>query len=225
MSAAVQNNSSGGAVGVDSTREAWFERAVEMLRPRFEEVGMPLPETIHISVGFGYGARAESKFILGQTWARRASADGANHVFIGPQEGDPAAMLVTLLHELIHVADDNKSGHRGAFAEAATRLGFNGPMTQTPPSVELAAELAVMAAELGEFHHGKLDVDAAAVKVPVPEGVPAGGGKVHSGPAKQGTRMIKLVAPDCGYTVRTTRKWVDAGLPSCPHGTEMEVAA
>ncbi len=211
----------------DMSREAWLETAIGMFRPRFEEIGLPLPEHVHVSVGFGYGSRAESKYVLGQTWARIASADGVNHVFIGPQESDPAAMLVTLLHELIHVADDVKSGHKGAFAEAATRLGFNGPMTQTPPTVELAAELAVMAAELGPFDHGKLDPDLARVPVPVPvPGAPAEAEppKTHSGPSKQGTRMIKLVAPDCGYQVRTTRKWIEAGLPMCPHGTEMEVA-
>jgi hypothetical protein len=211
----------------DMSREAWLERAIEIFRPRFTEVGLPLPDHIHVSVGFGYGARQESKFILGQTWARRASEDGVNHVFIGPQEGDPAAMLVTLLHELIHVADDVQSGHRGAFAEAATRLGFNGPMTETPPTTALAAELAVIAAELGAFDHGKLDVELAKVPVPVPagEGETAEPPKIHSGPAKQGTRMIKLVAPDCGYQVRTTRKWIEQGAPMCPHGVTMEVAA
>jgi hypothetical protein len=209
----------------DMSREAWLEAAIGMFRPRFEEVGLPLPEHVHVSVGFGYGSRAESKYILGQTWARRASADGVNHVFVGPQEGDPASMLITLLHELIHVADDNRSGHKGAFAEAATRLGFNGPMTQTPPSVELAAELAVMAAELGAFDHAKLDPDMALAPVPVPAGGEAAAPpKIHSGPAKQGTRMIKLVAPDCGYQVRTTRKWIELGAPMCPHGVTMEEA-
>jgi hypothetical protein len=43
--------------------------------------------------------------------ARRASAGGVNHIFLGPQEGDPAAMLVSLLHDLIHAADDCASGH------------------------------------------------------------------------------------------------------------------
>jgi hypothetical protein len=42
-------------------------------------------------------------------------------------------MLVSLLHELIHAADDCASGHKGAFAEAVTRFGFQGPMTQTRP--------------------------------------------------------------------------------------------
>jgi hypothetical protein len=42
---------------------------------------------------------------------------------------------------------------------------------------------------------------------------PDPGGKVHSGPGKQGTRLIKLTAAWCGYTVGTTRKWVDQGYP------------
>ena len=33
--------------------------------------------------------------------------------------------------------------------------------------------------------------------------------------------MIKLTAACCGYTVRTTRKWVDQGYPQCPHGQPM----
>ena len=92
------------------TREAWLHRAIEAFRPRFTEIGLPLPARVHVSVGFGYSSRAESKYILGQCWARRASADGVNHIFLGPQEGDPAAMLVSLLHELIHAADDCASG-------------------------------------------------------------------------------------------------------------------
>ena len=149
------------------TREAWLHRAIEAFRPRFAEIGLPLPGKLHVSVGFGYSSRAESKYILGQCWARRASADGVNHIFLGPQEGDPAGMLVSLLHELIHAADDCASGHKGAFAEAATRLGFEGPMTQTPPGIELTAEVITLAEALGPFPHARLDPAAADVPVPV----------------------------------------------------------
>ena len=40
----------------------------------------------------------------------------------------------------------------------------------------------------------------------------------------QTTRMLKLECPDDGYIVRTTQKWIDVGLPTCPCGTEMELA-
>jgi hypothetical protein len=33
--------------------------------------------------------------------------------------------------------------------------------------------------------------------------------------------MIKLTAAYCGYTVRTTRRWLDQGHPQCPHGQPM----
>ena len=76
------------------TREAWLHQAIEAFRSRFTEVGLPLPARLHVSVGFGYSSRAESKYILGQCWARRASADGVNHIFLGPQEGDPVLAAI-----------------------------------------------------------------------------------------------------------------------------------
>jgi hypothetical protein len=219
--------------GQPVTREAWLHQAIEAFRPRFTAIGTPLPEKVHVSVGFGYGAKRENAVILGQCWARCTSTDEVNHIFISPQEGDPAAMLVTLLHELIHAADDCASGHKAAFAEAATRLGFQGPMTRTPPSVELAAEIITLAEALGPFPHAALNPAAVPVPalnpaaVPVPAPVPPGSAPapavpVHSGPGKQGTRMIKLAAVACcGYTVRTTAKWLDQGEPMCPHGAPM----
>lgn len=43
-----------------------------------------------------------------------------------------------------------------------------------------------------------------------------------AGPPVQGTRMLKCQCPECGYTVRTTRKWIDVATPVCPvDGAEM----
>ena len=40
---------------------------------------------------------------------------------------------------------------------------------------------------------------------------------------KQTTRLIKVFCPDpgCGYTVRTTAKWLAVGTPTCVCGEEM----
>jgi hypothetical protein len=207
---------------IRDTREAWLERAIDALRSRFDEVGLPLPERVHVSVGFGYGARKESPTILGQCWARSASADNINHVFISPELHDTAGVLGTLLHELIHVGDDCASGHKGRFAEAAVRLGLEGSMLATTPSVDLAAELMCLAETLGAYPHGALHPVVAQVPV-TPDGKPTPG-RVHSGPRKQSTRMLKVVCPDCGYTVRTTSKWLEVGNPRCPNGDEMFAA-
>ncbi|GAB3437541.1 hypothetical protein [Actinophytocola sediminis] len=204
------------------TREAWLEAAIEALRPRFAEVGMDLPERMHVSVGFGYGASRENGIILGQCWARSTSEDGANHLFISPQIGETSVVLGVLMHELIHAADDCQSGHKGAFAEAATRLGLEGKMTEALPSVALQAELICLAETIGEYPHGVLN--PVAQRVPVdPTGAPAPTpGRVHSGPTKQSTRMLKVVCAQDGYTVRTTAKWLEIGYPACPCGAVMQ---
>jgi|SRR5690606_1691255 len=198
------------------TRELWLEDAIEALRPRFVEIGLPLPERVHVSVGFGYGAKRESAKVLGQCWKREASEDGVNHIFISPEIADTAEVLAVLLHELIHAADNVESGHRGKFAEAATRLGLEGPMTATTPSPSMMGEFIALAAALGDYPHGALHP----IPVVAPSPVPTGGlpPKVHSGPRAQGTRMIKLTCGHCGYTVRTTAKWLELGEPSMPSG-------
>jgi hypothetical protein len=41
---------------------------------------------------------------------------------------------------------------------------------------------------------------------------------------KQSTRMLKLQCPACGYVIRTTRTWLDVGVPVCCCGHGFEVA-
>lgn len=204
------------------TREAWLEAAVEVFRPKFDEVGYPLPKRVHVSVGFANGARAESGKILGQCWKARASEDGIPHVFVSPESGDTVEVAETLLHELIHVADDvarpdERLNHKGIFAEIATRLGFMGPMTATPAGIELAAELMTIVATLGDFPHGKLNVPS---RKPVTAGAPVGGGGVilSSGPKPQTNRYHVAVCDgaECdGYRVRMVAKHIERGLPLC----------
>jgi hypothetical protein len=205
--------------GARWTREAWLEAATDEFRTRFIEVGLPLPERVHVSVGFSAGSRAENRQILGSTWKRKASADGVNHVFISPEIATPTKVLETLLHELIHVADDVESGHRGRFAEVAVRFGFDGPMTSTPAGIALTAELMTIADALGDYPHGKLTIPVRASRgAAAPVGA---SGKVTSGPAPQANRYIKVICMNdvCvgfnGYTVRLVRKWLDVGLPGC----------
>ncbi|MEU8086354.1 hypothetical protein AB0B57_22435 [Micromonospora sp. NPDC049101] len=218
----------------EMTREAWLRRAVDVFRPRFVEVGMPLPEKLHVSVGFGFGTKAESKNILGQCWAGRASDDGVNHLFISPEVAETSKVLAVLLHELIHAADDCVSGHKDKFADVATKFGFEGSLLTLNPSETLAAEMVALAETLGDYPHGAL---SAATRMrtgePEPEvpaadpGVPAAPrGRISSGPATQTTRMLRLSckAEGCtceGYAVRTSAKWIAKGLPYCPAGTQM----
>lgn len=211
------------------TREAWLWKAIEALAPRFEEIGLPVDlDKVRVSVGFGStGARQENSVILGVTYARSCSADDHSEIFISPEDADTTSMLATLMHELGHAADDLESGHKGRFAEAMTRLGLEGKMTATTPSIELAADLMVLAAELGEYPGAKLDIKTAHVPAPPvgPDGLPIPGWvppRTHSGSGPQTARMIKHSCrhEDCdahGYTVRIARSWVSKfGPPICP---------
>lgn len=199
------------------TREGWLHRAIEIYRARFTEVGYELPEKIHVSVGFSFGSKQESLHTRGCCWARAASVDEVNHIFISPALADTAQVLLTLLHECIHAALDCEDGHRKRFAEIATRFGFEGSMTSSQAGLDLGLELITLAETLGEYPHGQLRVGT---PVPVTPGVPVpvgggGGAWITSAGKAQRNRYHKVICPADGYTVRIAQKWIDAGLPSC----------
>lgn len=226
----------------EMTREEWLHRAIDLLRPRFKEIGFPIPEKIHVSVGFGYGAKRESATILGQCWPRGLSEDGVNHIFISPEMNEAARVLDVLVHELVHAADDCKSGHKGPFAVHAKKLGLTGAMTATVAGRDLAEAMRELAREIGPYSHARLSTNGLPIAPKKPE-EPKGENPEESpeespegpeeplaptGPKKQGTRMIKVAcSEECecgGYVVRTTAKWIEVGMPVCPFGTVMEVA-
>jgi hypothetical protein len=192
------------------TREEWLEAAVIRVSRLFKDINIEIPK-VRVSVGWpSKGGTSARNKVIGQCWKKSVSKDGVSQIFISPTHDDAVTVLATLVHELIHAWDDVESGHKGEFARVAKAIGLKGKMTATVVEVgsPLWKELDAISETLGEFPHAALDVDEMEKQTP-----------------KQSTRMIKLHAPGCcGYTARTTRKWIDEGLPSCPHGTEMEIA-
>lgn len=190
------------------TREAWLGAAARHIADKilFEE---DVPE-LRISVGFP-GGRANRQKTIGQCWATRASEDGVNQIFMSPIRGesDTQNVLATLVHEMIHAIDDCESGHRGNFARIAKQVGFIPKLTSSDNrNDDLNSLLSEVAEVVGPFPHATLSVMTRAADEP----------------KKQGTRQLKVVCPVDGYIVRTTRKWLDHGLPTCPCGEEMEEA-
>lgn len=96
-----------------------------------------------------------------------------------------------------------ENGHKGNFTRIARAIGLEGKMTATHAGEALGRILADVAADLGDYPHAALTPALSGVK-------------------KQSTRMIKVVCPEDGYIVRTTAKWLEVGMPSCPCGTQME---
>lgn len=186
-----------------TTREGWLVSAINALGAGiFADAAITLP-AVRVSVGWP-GGRGKKNTVIGQCWNTSAAADGVAQLFISPVLDDAARVLDVLIHEMIHAVDDCQNGHKGPFAKMAKRVGLTGKMTATVASPELAERLASLAEELGAYPHAAL----------------TNGGST-SGPKKQGTRMLKVECPEDGYTIRTTAKWLEVGLPVCPCGTEM----
>ena len=182
------------------TREDWLLAAVDAVRPLFDEQGADAFPPLRVSCGWPKGGRKS----IGQCWPNTRSNDKTVEVFLSPAISNAFEVLHVLVHELVHAVDNCVSGHRGAFRKLAKALGFEGKMTATVPGEELENELKLLLGNLGPYPHAELDASRI---------------------QKQGTRMIKVVCTDakCGYTLRTTRKWIHVGTPTCACGQDMEV--
>ena len=189
------------------TRESWLSEAIENILPWvLAGAAVETPTRVRVSVGWP-GGKGKKGNTVGQCWHKSASSDDTWEIFVSPKLDDTVQILSVLTHELCHVADQNENGHTGRFKTLATAVGLTGKMTESTAGEELTERLKALSEVLGPFPHAAL---AAAV---------GSGSTTH----KQATRMLKLqVIGCCDYTVRTTRKWIDEGLPSCPHGIEME---
>lgn len=188
---------------MSKNREQWLTEAVVALAEEvFTPAGLEVPE-VHVSVGWP-GGKGRKNSVIGQCWHKDASADGVAQVFISPVLADGVDVLAVLAHEVVHAIDENASGHRGAFAKMARAIGLEGKMTATHAGEALLETLTTMDARLGAYPHAGMSAD-------------------ESGRKKQTTRMLKVVCPESGYTLRTTKKWLlDYGVPLCPcHKEEM----
>jgi hypothetical protein len=178
------------------TREDWLLSAADALSTDIlAPNGATVPAGVRVSIGFPRGSHGRARAI-GQCWSPSAVADGRHAVFISPVLTDPVRMLDVLLHELVHASVPVGSGHRKPFSSLAAKCGLIKPWTATSASPELATTLRALSERLGPLDHAGI----ADASIP-----------------RQTTRMLKLQC-ECGYTVRTTRTWIDYGLPSCPFG-------
>lgn len=186
------------------TREQWLQQATEYLREGvFKRSGIPIPK-VHVSIGFPGGISPTKA--IGQHWHPKASKDGVSHVFVSPINKSSLEILETLAHECVHACVPD-AGHGKPFKKIALAIGFESPMRTTPASALLKDRLKEIISQLGEIPHSHLTLRDPTKK-------------------KQGTRMLKCECTSCGYTARTTIKWIDTlGAPLCPcNGSPMEIA-
>jgi hypothetical protein len=188
------------------TREDWLNRAVIAMRPWFTAQSLTVPPTVHVSIGWpSRSALSRRRQRLGECWHGETSSDKCPQLFISPTLTESSRILDVLLHEMLHTAMPVGEKHGRRFAKAAKELGLEGKPTATVAGEELKAKLNGLIAKLGAIPHAGLSAT--------------------SQTKKQSTRLLKAECSDCGYIIRVTQKWIDdAGLPTCPCGTEFQQA-
>ncbi len=183
-----------------TTREAWLAAATARLRPSFAAVGLTIPSTIRFAIAFpSSGSRGNR---VGECWQPEASAERYHTVIVRADIAKESDVLAVLLHENIHASLPMGTGHGPAFRRAAIALGLTGKMTATIPTPALVDRLNALVRSIGPLPHGRLNFGFGA----------------DDRPKKQSTRLLKACCPfeDCGYTIRLSRLWAEAGLPECP---------
>jgi hypothetical protein len=185
------------------SREEWLTRLLDAVRPVFESIGLPIPARVRVTCGWpsraGLG-RVRQR--VGECWPASASADQTVEIFISPYLDDETLVVAALMHELIHAG--GIVGHRGSFPRIAKAIGLLKPWRATSPTEVLRERLnaLILESRVGPYPHAQL-------------------GKANPLAKKDGTRMQKLVCPEHGFTVRTSQKWIDFGLPRCPCGLQL----
>lgn len=185
------------------TREQWLNAAVDLMRPLFKENFNPIPKKVRVTCGWpSKSALAAKSRRIGECWSPSASGDKVTEMFISPYLHDVAnpglGVLETLVHEAVHAAVGVEHGHKAPFGKMARAIGLEGKLTSTHAGETLMKQIKAWAKKLGQYPHAKLDYTKGPRK-------------------KQGTRLIKCECSECGYTVRTTKKWlVEVGAPICP---------
>jgi hypothetical protein len=183
------------------TREEWLQLAVTEIRQYLTQVASVKVPDVNVSIGWGVSKPKDTR---GECWPAGASTDGRNNIFISPRINNVHTILSVLLHECIHAAlDCVKPAHGAKFAKVAKDAGLEEPWSTATCGPEAIAFVEQLKDELPSY-------PLAAIQLGDPKD------------KKQTTRLVKVWCGDCGYTLRTTAKWLAVGLPTCPCGREME---
>jgi hypothetical protein len=196
------------------TREAWLNYLAQCMAPMFEKLGAPLPAQLRIAIGFTSSGRRSRN--IGECWDDQCSEDRHFEIFIRPDLSEskdlmPMQVAAILGHELVHAAVGVAARHGKPFRRVAKGIGLVGQMAATTAGPEFEKVMRPILEGAGPLPHGRLQL--------------AVGASSHSSRRKKPhSGQIKCACSTCGYTVRTTLRWLDfAGAPLCPKHGQMDV--
>lgn len=189
---------------IHDTRESWLAALAAAMRSHFLDNGLTIPEKLRVTCGWpssGALAKKGGSRTLGQCFYPECSKDQTTEVFVSPVVDDAKRVADILCHELVHAALP-KAKHGRGFAKAALSLGLEGKPTATIGGAAFLAWARPLIEAEGEYPHASLDLTKMERK------------------AQKG-RQLKVRCPECGYTARTTKKWLEtSGAPLCPCNRE-----
>lgn len=181
-------------------REDWLSQLARAFEPIMaDRAGLDFPP-YRVTCGFPSkgGELGKKTRVRGQCWSAEASDDQHAEIFISPVEDDAPTVAAILAHEMIHAAIP-EAGHKRPFQIAAGAIGHKAPFTTSEPTPEFMDWAGPLIAQLAPYPHRRLNALS-----------PVGQKK------KQTARMLKCVCDECGYTIRTARKWIEeSGAPFC----------
>lgn len=175
-------------------REIWLNELMYRLAAYMEEVEPGSAAKVgnwRVSCGWPFASRRA----IGQCWSASASKAGKVEMFISPSLERADEVDHVLLHEMVHASVEVR-GHGGKFAKLARKLGLEGKMTATIPGDAVRERLNAIIAGMPPYPHNALHPGDFGIK-------------------KQTTRMVKCRCSGCGYILRTTKVWLDKGIPKC----------
>lgn len=178
-------------------REDWLAAVAAEMAPWFSSLGCPLPP---VRMAIGFPSKGIKSKAIGECWTNECSGDGVFEIFITPRIAESERVADILAHELVHAAVGLDAKHGPKFRKIAVAIGLEGKMTATVAGEMFKQAFGPILAKVGPIPHAGLTPSARS-----------------NAPKKQSTRMIKCECEMCGYTVRTTQKWLDLGAPICPH--------
>lgn len=198
---------------MERTRESYLTEACALIvDERLAPIAESAPSTAWVGyaddmryrISVGFPKHSRSGKAIAQCFVREASTDEYNEIFVNPEIDDPIEVLGCAVHELIHAMDNCRSGHRNWFAYAARKVNLEGPLTATTPGPELREYLESVVKLLGPYPHQRMSID-----------------RTHK---KGGARMLKIECNECGFTGRTSAKWISlmpqpARCPVCDNAS------
>jgi hypothetical protein len=210
-------------------RETWLNNLANLMAPRFEELGFPIPK---FRVAVGWTSAGKTSKVGGECWHSSNSADKVFEILCAPIIDDSMHVAAILAHELSHAAAGFKHGHKGDFAKLMAALGLQRPFTQSISGPQFEAWVQPFLDKLGKIPHARIMLQPERQVVgDDSEGDEAedGEGGSSNQKKKQTTRMLKAACSadvdgqPCGYTVRLSKKWALQLGACCPVHGAMEV--